>query len=264
MSQPNESTEGFLEVRTYFVRHKNALVARADLGPLYVDYYLHLADLGVRYSNQEDFIFKKALGALCLHCASRPHNETVAWTLNMQDPLLNIFVTGCNKQKTVIGQLFNENVKEGEQNLFYSEVIRAAEEPRRSVVEFSGNSSFLAVEKFYRQSEQRVARFFEYAEEDFVLISAQPDCDTEWLESLDLEQVRKLDQTEELSLLEKRYFRWHCGCNQNRMMQVLAPTMKNDAEGLFQGETSLRIHCPRCGMKYHITRESLEAYIAEN
>ncbi len=35
-----DQTEGF-EVRTYFVRGRNALVARADFGALYVDYYLH-------------------------------------------------------------------------------------------------------------------------------------------------------------------------------------------------------------------------------
>ena len=39
---PNTADAG-LEVRTYFVRNRNAMLARADFGDLFVDYYLHLS-----------------------------------------------------------------------------------------------------------------------------------------------------------------------------------------------------------------------------
>jgi molecular chaperone Hsp33 len=63
-------------------------------------------------------------------------------------------------------------------------------------------------------------------------------------------------------LLERRIYRWHCGCNQDRMMEVLTPTMKQDPEALFGDEPKLEIRCPRCGSRHTITREALEAFVA--
>jgi molecular chaperone Hsp33 len=97
--------------------------------------------------------------------------------------------------------------------------------------------------------------------EDFVMISAQPGCDLEWLESLNEDLVRKLDQDETLSLLEVRQYRWECGCTQERMFAVLAPIMRADPDGLFGEDPVLRMSCPRCGAKHTITREALEAFV---
>jgi molecular chaperone Hsp33 len=252
-----------LEVRTYFIRHRNALLARAEFSELYVDYYLHLAAQETQYPAAHDLIFKETLSALTLHCASRPHNETTAWTVNFQSPLINIFVSGDNETGGVTGQVFSQHVKEAEHNFLFADIVRGSEPARRSVVEFSGRDIFPAVEKYYRQSEQRPARFFQFAEEDFVMISAQPDCDLDWLASLTDEKIRTLDQDEKLSLLEQRRYRWHCGCNERRILSLLAPAMQRDPEELFDHEQSLRISCPRCGARYTITRETMEAYMAE-
>src|SRR5688572_8136727 len=113
---PSAPTQG-LEVRTYFVRGRNALVARADFGELYVDYYLHLGQFGYRYAPEHDSMLKEALAALTLHCASRPWNEETAWTIHFTQPLVNLFVTGDNRRGAVVGQLFTENVKEDGQNV---------------------------------------------------------------------------------------------------------------------------------------------------
>src|SRR5262249_41032257 len=93
------------------------------------------------------------------------------------------------------------------------------------------------------------------------MISAQPQCDTAWLAALDDAAIRTLDETETLSLLEKRRYRWECGCSQERMFAVLGPMMRSDPAGLFGGEETLRISCPRCGARHVITREALEAYV---
>ena len=42
MDVPPADTASLLEVRCYFVRHRNALLVRANFSPLFVDYYLHL------------------------------------------------------------------------------------------------------------------------------------------------------------------------------------------------------------------------------
>jgi len=250
-----------LEVRTYFVRDRNALVARADFGELYVDYYLHQGQHGYQHAPFHDGMLKEALAALTLHQASRPRNETSAWTIHFQEPLLNIFVTGNNQLGTVVGQLFTDEVKDTGHNLFLADVVRGQEQPRRSAVEFEGNRAFRAVERYYVQSEQRPARYFQYGPEDFVMISAQPGCDLAWFDALDDSAVQALDQKETLSLLEQRYYRWECGCTQSRMLAVLAPIMRSDPEGLFGEESLIRMSCPRCGARYTITRETLEAFI---
>lgn len=251
-----------IEVRCYFVRERNALVARADFGELYVDYYLHQGQHGYQHVPQHDQMLKEALAAITLHSASRPWNEASAWTIHFEEPLLNLFVTGDNRLGTVTGQIFTENVKEKGHNLFLSDVVRGHETARRSAVEFEKTTDlFRVAERYYSQSEQRPARYFRHGVEDFVMISAQPGCDFAWLESLNEDLVRRLDQDETLSLLEQRRYRWECGCTQERMLAVLAPIMRADPEGLFGEDPVLRMSCPRCGAKHKITREALEAFL---
>ena len=59
---PNTADAG-LEVRTYFVRNRNVLLARADFGELFVDYYLHLSANRVAVAPAHDALFKRALAA---------------------------------------------------------------------------------------------------------------------------------------------------------------------------------------------------------
>ena len=256
--QEQEPAEG-MEVRSYFVRGRNALLVRGDFSELYLDYYLHQGQHGYQHQPRHDERLKEALAALTLHVASRPWNESWAWTIHLGSLELNLFVTGDNRRGTVVGQIFTENVKADGRNLFLADVVRERGEPRRSAVEFRDGDSFAIAEEFYSQSEQRPARFFRYAEEDYVMVSAQPGCDLEWLGALTGDDVRGLDQRETLSLLERRRYRWECGCSQARMLAFLGPMMRADPEGLFQGEDSLRIGCPRCGARHVVTRETLEA-----
>jgi molecular chaperone Hsp33 len=258
---PNTADAGH-EVRTHFVRNRNALVARAEFGTMFVDYYLHLGANQIRVAPEHDALFKRALAAFTLHCASRPWNEMTAWTINIQQPLVNLFLTGDNETGAVTGRVFDENVKEGPENLFFSDVVRGQQPKRRSAVTFAGTDPIAAVEKFYEQSEQRRARYFQLGEEDFAMVTEHPDCDLAWLNALTADQVRDLESTETLALMERRIYRWHCGCNQQRMMEVLAPSMKENADDLFGDEPKLEIRCPRCGARHTITREALEAFVA--
>ncbi len=262
MTPPEQPADPGIEVRTYFVRGRNALVARAEFSELYASLYLHQMDQGIRLDAERDNLLRDALAAITLHCAARPRADDVAWTINVQSPRANIFAAGSNPRGTVVGNVFTENVKESGRNLFYSDLVAGDQPPRRSVVEFSGSDILSAVETLYAQSEQRPARLFRYDEEDLVLVAAQPDCDLPWLESLDAGAIRRLDQDAELSLLEQRNYRFECGCNQDRMLAMLAPIMLSQPAELFGGEEVVRIQCPRCGTRHNITRESLEAWIS--
>jgi molecular chaperone Hsp33 len=265
VSTPVDPAEPGLEVRTFFVRGRNALVARANLSELYVDYYLHLGKHGVHPAEAHDALFKRALAAFVLHCASRPRNEMTAWTINIQHPRVNLFLTGDNETGAVTGRIFAEDVKAFPENLFYSDVVRGRQPKRRSVVPFAAHDPVAGMEMFYARSEQRPVRFFQLAEEEFALVCEHPDCDQAWFEALDAAAVRALlpeGGPETVTLMEKRVCRWHCGCNQERMLEVLAPVMKTDAGGLFGEESVLTIQCPRCAARHAITREALEAYVA--
>ena len=153
---PNTADAG-LEVRTYFVRNRNVLLARADFGDLFVDYYLHLSANQIRVTPEHDAMFKRALAAFTLHCCSRPWNEMTAWTINFQSPLLNLFLTGDNETGAVTGRVFDENVKEGPENLFFADVVRGNQPKRRSTVTFEGNDPIVAVEKISAKTQQRRA-----------------------------------------------------------------------------------------------------------
>lgn len=262
ITPPNLDDAG-LEVETLFVRSRNGLLARAELGDLFVDYYLHLSQHQIHPSPPADVMFKRALAAFVLHCASRPRNELTAWTINFQAPLLNLFLIGDNETGAVAGRVFEEDVKELPENLFFADVVRPGYPKRRSTVAFVGADPIAAAEKFYAQSEQRLGRYFQLGEESWAMVTEHPDCDLAWLKNLAVEQVRHLDDKETLVPIEQRVYRWHCGCNQERMLEVLAPTMRHDPQGLFGDDEKIEIRCPRCGARYAITREALEAFVAK-
>jgi len=258
-----ESEAEPVEIRCYFVRERNALLVRGDFSPVYTDFYLHLMQQQIRYEDGLDEWLKDGLAALALHLASRPRNESVAWTLSWQKPLQNLFVTGSNMQGNVTGRVFMKDVRERNENLFISQVSREGEEPRQSMITVDQPNLFSVAESFYDQSEQRRARYFAHGEEDFVLVTAQPECDLEWLESMTDESIRKIDETETLSLLETREYRFTCGCSIEKIFPIIAGMNQVSIDDMFGEEETMAANCPRCGARYVITREALEAYIEQ-
>ena len=228
-----------VEARSYFVRGRNALATRADIGPLYVDHYLHLMQHRMRLDSSIDQLLKDALGALTLHLASRPWEEDAAWTVNFQEPLCNLFVTGNSRSESVTGRAFTDDVKIGGPNRFIAQVRDDHSGIRQSVVEFEGTNVFQIVEHFFAQSEQRQARLFRYSEETFVMITAQPDCDEDWLTSLTDEDIHSLDRTESLSLLESRFYRFDCGCDLDRLLPSMATLTAPLIEELYEGTDTI-------------------------
>lgn len=245
-----------------FVRHRNVMFAQADLGPLFVDYYLHLADQHLRYSPEQDGLLKQALAAFLLHGAVTPRNAHLSWTIGLQDPSLNLFCAGDNEDYIVTGRLFTENVRMADQNVFYSEVMSSrGAEKRRSVVNFEGRDLFRAVEAFYAGSEQRPVRFFDRGNDHYAMLQSHPDCDEGWLRSITPAGLEKLAMTETLARIERRSYRWHCGCKQSRILTALAPAARPDMDGFFGGSEVIQVQCPRCAASHAITREAMEAHL---
>jgi molecular chaperone Hsp33 len=260
--EPEAGGEG-IEVRTYFVRGRNALVARAEFGSLYVDMYLHLAQHRLRHPETADTALKEALAAVVLHAASRPRAESVAWTLHSEDPLQNVFVAASNRDGTVVGNAFTEDVRSGGRNVFIAETVDDRHPKRRSTVDSPDASPFRMMEEYYRLSEQRPARLFEHGDEDYVFVGAQPQCDLAWFAQLDDDAIRTLDRDETLSLLERRVYRWGCGCGQERVLAMITPLLAS-GEDLFGDSELITVTCPRCGARHRLTRETVEAHQARS
>jgi molecular chaperone Hsp33 len=252
-----------IEVTSSFVRGRNALAVRAGFAALYTDYYLHLMQHGLSPEPVHDDILKDALAAFTLYLTSRPWKEVTAWTTNLRDPLLNVFVTGSSLAGTVTGRVFTDGVRELDRGRLYSQVTLNGGSARQSFVEIDGNDFFSIAERFHRQSDQRPARFFRLGPEEFILLAAQPQCDAAWLENLDEDAARTLEEFEEVSLLETRVFRFGCGCDIDRVLPALAPLSASDLDDLFDGVDSLKVTCPRCAAVFLVRREQIEAFRAD-
>jgi molecular chaperone Hsp33 len=164
----------------------------------------------------------------------------------------------------VVGRFFTENVREGARNIFYCDIVpRRGAEARRSVVEFDGSDIIRSVETFYRESEQRPVRYFELGQDEHALLIAHPDCDVAWMQSVTADAMRNLDQVETLALIERRHYRWQCGCTQEKILGVIAPAYRSDSAGLFGDDELIRVQCPRCAATHTLTREAMEAYLAQ-
>lgn len=249
--------EDYTKVESIYVRHRNALLLRAQFTPVYTDYYLHLMQHSVRHNEELDQILKDFIAMLTLHLVARPWAETVAWTVNLRAPRINLFATGGSVSENVTGRLFTEDVREPNRNFFYSQTIAPnLAEPRTSTVEVDGKDPIEWIAQYYKQSEQRPGRAFRLPDETFALLVAQPDCDVEWLLSLDAAAVARIEDLEETKVLETRKFRFHCGCTLDRILPVLG-SWRDRPDELFEGADSITLQCPRCGANYVVTRDMI-------
>lgn len=258
----NEETmqpiEDFTKVESIFVRQRNCLLVRAQFTPIYTGYYIHLMEHKLRYANDLDAALKDMMAVLTLHLTARPWAETIAWTANLRAPRVNYFVTGGSTAENITGRLFTEDVREPDRNLLYSQTLVAGEQPRTTTVHVESNDPIEWIEHYYEQSEQRPARCFRLDDENYVLIAAQPDYDEEWFNTLDAEVAAKVVEVEETKVLETRKFQFHCGCSVERILPTLS-SWKGKLDELFLGDEAIKVNCPRCGAKYTVTREMLEA-----
>lgn len=258
MPEQNENAvEEFTSVQSLFVRGRNCLLLQADFSPLFVGYYLHLMQYGLRNAEREDSVLKQLLAYFTLHLVSRPWQEYHAWTLNVLEPgAASYFVCGSSLTEDVTGHVFTEGIREPECNMLYAQNLRPNKDPQTSVITIPGADVAGWVESFYRQSEQRAARAFMTEGDTFALLTAQPDADLGWLESLTAEDVSAISRTEETKLLETRKFRFHCGCSPEKILPTVR-AMRKDFADVLSEQGFLTISCPRCGASYNVTAEQL-------
>jgi molecular chaperone Hsp33 len=260
--EPIPPSDGIL-IENNFVRGRNVLVAEGDFKGLYADHARHLDAFSIEADPDHRDLFRKFLAGFTLHAASHPRNEVIAWTIHFQDPALNIFLTADTELSTVCGRVFTEGLREEPSNMFYQELVVRGKPLHRSIVPFEGTSAKGTIEFYYSQSEQRPGKFVQMNGERFALVSAHPDYDAHWFRNLADTEVAGLGNTETVSRIETRRYRWCCGCHYNKILEILGGPMEADPEGLFGDEETITVNCPRCAARYRVSREAMEAKVAE-
>ncbi len=251
-------SEGGTVIECRFLRGRNALLVAADFEALFVDYYLHLGQIGVAMQRGADEKLKLTLVALALYAAARPRADTVAWTLHFEEEELNVFAVADNPEGRIIGQVFTDNVRACGGNVLHAEMADAQGTRRRSMVDFAGTDVFHAAEEYHRQSEQRTARFFTLGGDAFAGVVAQPDCDLEWLLAVGADEVRALAEDKTCQPLERRMVRFFCGCSPERVADAIRPAMQTSLDEIFGDDDHITVGCPRCGLRHEIPRGLFE------
>ena len=68
MASPIQPTEEHTTVESIFVRHRNVLLLRADFGPIFTGYYLHLMEQRLRNQHRLDQMLKDTMGIWSRRC----------------------------------------------------------------------------------------------------------------------------------------------------------------------------------------------------
>lgn len=261
-SETPPSSEGIL-IENNFIRGRNVLVAEGNFGGLYADHARHMKTFSIDVSPHHQDLFREFLAGFTLHAASHPRNEVLAWTVHFQDPALNIFLTADTELSTVCGRIFTEGLREEPSNMFYQELVVRGKPLHRSIVPFEGTTAKGTIEFYYSQSEQRPGKFVKMDGGRYALVSAHPDYDAHWFRNLADREVTELEDHETVSRIETRRYRWYCGCHYNKIIEILGGPMEADPEGLFGDEETITVNCPRCAARYRVSREAMEAKVAE-
>ena len=254
MSAASESADGETAVTSRFLRDRNALLVSGDFGPVFVDCYLHLGGAGMELKDGTDEILKSALAVVALYAATRPRDETLAWTLHFETEGINVFVAAENRSCHLVGRVFGENVRSVGGDVLHAEIAGGKGERRRSSVQFAGGV-LAAAEEFYSRSEQRTAKFFALGGDVFAALFAQPDCDTEWLEAAGETEVKSLLSVESRASLEVRHYAFCCGCTPEKIAGAIAGALSGKLEEIFGGDRHINVDCPRCGIRHELPRE---------
>jgi molecular chaperone Hsp33 len=254
MSAAGGVSDGGTEVVSRFLRGRNVLLVSGDFGPVFVDCYLHLGGAGMVLKDGTDETLKSALAVVALYAATRPRDETLAWTLHFESQGINVFVAAENRSCHLVGRVFGKNVRSVGSDVLHAEVAGGSGERRRSSVQFTGDV-LAAAREFYSRSEQRPAKFFAMGGDAFAALFGQPDCDEEWLAGADTGDVAALLSDQSIAPLEVRHYAFCCGCTPEKIAGAIAGALSGRLDEIFGGDRHINVDCPRCGVRHELPRE---------
>jgi molecular chaperone Hsp33 len=248
-----DTRPGEVTVRRFLDDENDLIISRSNFAPLFEAYLDHVR----RWEREPDglgsVMMRQGLAAAGLHLANRPRDEYVGWTLNVCSPPLNIFLTGDSAQGAVTGRVYAENVRTTGANRLFVQTRRSDGERTESTVEVRGLDVLQIFEQYYRDSEQQPVRLFEVTDNEVLMLLGLPDSDEEWLHALARDEAIGLAE-DDLRALDRKVFRFRCGCDPNTIQGVVRGLFGEDPEQLFRGEPGVEVHCPRCGRRWWVDR----------
>ncbi len=246
---------GEIQVNRWLLPARDLLVARGDFGPLFEAYVEHSR----RWVGDPDGLvatmMRQGLAAAGLYLTFRALDENTAWTINFAEPPLNIFITSDAKTGKVVGRYFDQHVKTVDYNRIFVQSVRNVGRPQQSSVRVKGFDVLSIFEQYYALSEQSAARFFELGEHRFMMLSALPDADDAWLESLTTTEAASLLQAEECREIEGRKVSFGCSCDQQIVFKTVSSIFADKEAELFGEDDEVEVSCPRCGIAYTMSRD---------
>ena len=259
MSQVKTPSKSSVKIHTFLHRPRDVVFARGTFEGLFNAYLLHAKTLGPLPREQALELMRKTLACASLQLALLPPDQFVAWTMNLTQPRLNVFLAGDNNQFQITGRVYSENVKAARTNRLYVETQRPKSEPSRSLLDFKGLDVLRTMEEYFMRSVQIPTRFFELKPDDFLVAQGMPRVDKSWLDSLDNQSIEQHITDHEMEPIEEREYRFNCGCNAQKILHVLKGMFRKNPAELFAGKDNVEATCPRCGKKWVISRDEFEA-----
>ena len=250
---------GQVTVERFLSRERECLIARADFAPLFAAYLEHSRKWVGDPQPLVRLMMAQGLAASGLYLTCRPRDENTAWTLNLPEPPLNLFLTADAATGKVVGRYFEENVKATGGARFYVQAVRRSGKPHMSVVGVKGFDVLSIFEQYYVQSEQATARFFSLDGESYVMLMALPGVDEAWLRDMDCAEAMALLAVPETQLIERRTVSFGCRCNRDTIVRIVKSMFAGRAEELFGDDGEVEMQCPRCGRSYDVARRAFES-----
>lgn len=243
-----------IQVSRYISDERSFLMASAIFTPIFEDYLAHTR----RWVGEPDgliaIMMKQGLAAAGLYLTFRALDENTGWTINMAEPPLNVFITSDARTGRIVGRYFDTDVQTVDHNRIFVQAVRNLGKPQLSAVEVKGFDVLSHFEQYYEQSEQLPSRFFEFPEDQFLMVAAVPGIDEDWMRALTREGAMDLLRAPDVRKIEDRTVAFGCMCDPERVFTVVRKMFADKSEELFDGEDDVEVHCPRCGRAYRMTR----------
>ena len=250
---PTSNVPGEAGVVRRIDNSRSIMIAAADCRALGDAWARHATLWGGEPDGLSSIMMRQALAAATLHLANRPRNETVAWTVSIQKPPTNLFVTGSATDGTVTGRVMTDGVKPQESNRLYVQVLRGREEPHTSALEVQGWDLLAIFEQYYLRSEQNPARFFAPEDDATIMVLGLPGVDRGWLQDLGADEARSAFGS--AAPLDDRRFRFECGCTLGKILSAVRTIYRENPDELLLSYDRVEVFCPRCGRTWWVDRK---------
>ncbi len=245
-------------VRCWVDRGREAVLTQADFAGMFRAHRVHAGRWQGELGDDELQLLERALATATLHLAALPPDEFVAWTLNLHDPPLNLFVSGDNTGFRVAGRAYLSHVRTTGHGRLYFESQRPHGKVQRSVLDVEGRDILNIYEQFFLRSVQLPTRLIDLGGTSMAFVQGLPRVDRDWLANLDAAQVKAILTGGTLENVEERRYRFACSCNQETILKVVRGIFRDKAEELFEGDDKVETLCPRCGRKWWISRDEFD------